>query len=91
LFKSLQLPQILLPDSYECHNWTTVNESWWDESGFIYLDDYDGYEEEEMCEAHNPGFIYTNGDESLAPGCGNCSCCKPVRKRGTCFTFILCF
>ena len=32
----------------------------------------------EVCESH-PGFIFTKGDVSKAPGCtGGCWCCKPI-------------
>ena len=30
----------------------------------------------EMCESAGVGFVFANGDESQAPGCGNCHCCK---------------
>ena len=28
------------------------------------------------CETHQ-GFVFTLGDEKLAPGCGKCWCCQP--------------
>lgn len=34
--------------------------------------------EEERCMTAGFGFLYTRGDESLAPGCGDCYCCQPV-------------
>ena len=31
-----------------------------------------------MCESAGNGFVFSQGDESKAPGCGNCWCCSPV-------------
>jgi len=36
--------------------------------------------ESERCLTAGWGFVYTGGDDSLAPGCGRCSCCQPVNK-----------
>merc|ERR1719499_2892809 len=30
-----------------------------------------------MCEVLHPGYVFSGGDERLAPGCGLCLCCKP--------------
>ena len=31
-----------------------------------------------MCESAGIGFVFSEGDESKAPGCGTCDCCKPL-------------
>ena len=53
---------------YTCHHW---NEEELEKKEI-------GYPLKSMCEAHN-GFIYTGGNEALAPGC-SCGCCKPGEK-----------
>jgi len=34
--------------------------------------------ERQMCESAGVGFVFSIGDETQAPGCGNCFCCRPL-------------
>lgn len=34
--------------------------------------------ERAMCETRGQGFLYTEGNDSIAPGCDRCWCCQPV-------------
>ena len=51
---------------YRCYHYTEK------ENDAITNDD----ENKATCERH-PGFIFTKGDDKLAPGCGTCWCCQP--------------
>ena len=51
--------------SDECYNYTE------EDRGHLIIDD-----EPAVCEAHS-GYIFTHGNDRLAPGCGGCWCCKP--------------
>ena len=55
---------------YECYHWSkkenerNLNGGWSIEN------------ERKTCESYT-NFIYTQGDDSKAPGCGACYCCQP--------------
>ena len=53
---------------YECYHWTVDDQSWKSANGASMG---------EMCERHE-GYVYSQGNETLAPGCGTCWCCKPA-------------
>ena len=55
---------------YECHHWTQEDLDAIADAGL--QDD----ELSTICERHH-GFVFTQGDETLALGCGRCWCCKP--------------
>ena len=59
---------------YECYKWTNEDRSRFQVNCTHYPE-----LERPTCEDH-PGYIYAHGNDTLAPGCGNCSCCKPVGK-----------
>ena len=55
-------------DSYECYHYTVDEDEMIDSEA----------KNKEVCESH-PGFIFTKGDVSKAPGCtSGCWCCKPI-------------
>ena len=55
-------------DSYKCYHYTV------DEDAMIDSEERN----KEVCERH-PGFVFSKGDESKAPGCSNgCWCCQPI-------------
>ena len=54
-------------ESYKCYQYTTSEDEMIDSEA----------KNREICEGH-PGFIFTKGDESKAPGCYYCWCCQPV-------------
>ena len=61
--------------SYQCHDWTYE-----DKAKFWVNCSHHPELERPTCESY-PGFIYANGNTTLAPGCGNCFCCKPTGKK----------
>ena len=60
--------------SYQCHSWTYE-----DKAKFLLNCTYHNELERPTCESH-PGFVYTQGNDTLAPGCTSCFCCKPTGK-----------
>ena len=58
--------------TYECYDWTHE-----DIAHFWINCTHDSELEEATCVDH-PGYIFTEGNETLAPGCGGCFCCKPT-------------
>jgi len=54
--------------AYECYHWTEA-------------DLKSDLPEEEKCENKGVGFVWSQGDESKAPGCGGCWCCQPSERR----------
>ena len=58
--------------NYECYDWTEE-----DKQKFWINGVYHFNLEKPTCEAY-PGYIFTQGDDTMAPGCGGCWCCKPA-------------
>jgi len=60
-------PDVPTKDRFECHHWTDGDKE-------AMAHDLDP---EYVCRVYD-NYVYTGGDGSLAPGCGRCSCCKPL-------------
>ena len=59
----------MIASRYKCYQYTHEEEA--------SITNEDG--EKEMCEAHQ-GFVFSKGDDSLAPGCNEkCWCCQPSK------------
>ena len=59
-------------ENYECYDWTEEDKKKFWINGVYHFD-----LEKPTCEAY-PGHIFTQGDDTKAPGCGGCWCCKPA-------------
>ena len=66
-----QKPCLLSEDTteqYECHDYTAADLTW--QTG-------NNASNQDMCE-RNEGYVFAGGNQSNAPGCVDCGCCKPV-------------
>ena len=54
---------------YDCYHWTPADNAEIGSKGST------TEAKKEVCESKG-GNVYTDGDGSLAPGCGSCGCCK---------------
>ena len=54
---------------YSCYEWTDEEEELLKNENDVFQRDY--------CES-KPGFVFSEGDETKAPGCGTCWCCEPL-------------
>ena len=61
--------------AYKCYHWTKEDK---EKNG---LGGHSIGNEKETCES-NRNFVYSQGDEKKAPGCGNCWCCQPDYAHG---------
>merc|ERR1712003_19365 len=57
--------------AYSCYQWTSSDEA---KMGNL------GLTQKDYCE-RSLGFVFTNGNDKLAPGCGGCYCCVPPRRK----------
>ena len=65
---------IFTVSQYQCYHYTT------EETSAI----YNGLQTERVTCESNQGFVFSGGDDTLAPGCGLCWCCQP----GTIYLFL---
>jgi len=57
------------PEGYQCHHWTEKQKK--------YLQ-YRNYEQKNItCRSTGWGYVWSQGNQKLVPGCGHCWCCKP--------------
>jgi len=56
---------------YKCYPWTKYDRKTMEEYGGTSLNN-----QRLVCESHE-NFIFSQGSESIAPGCGKCWCCQP--------------
>merc|ERR1712098_644745 len=64
---------------YECHHWTPEEQNKILIGGWNREKERLGKgKEKTVCESRGPGYKFTGGDNTEAPGCGNCWCCLAV-------------
>ena len=63
-------PKPELQKPFKCYGWTTKDIKQ------IHIGGWSIKNEKRTCEGYE-SFVFTQGDESKAPGCGTCWCCQP--------------
>ena len=69
-------PHIFVARTYKCYDWTD------DDLWSISAGGWSVKSQKDTCEQH--GYIFSQGDENKAPGCGGCWCCQPDPIAGNC-------
>ena len=69
-------PHIIVTLTYKCYEWTKDDQKKLDQGGWSVQI------LKETCEEY--GYIFSEGDDSKAPGCGECWCCQPEVMSGNC-------
>ena len=62
-------PHIIVGQTYKCYAWSSDDLEKNNQGG------WSAQNEKTTCEEY--GYIYSQGDENKAPGCGGCWCCQP--------------
>ena len=66
---------------FECYHWRPADNAVLDAAGWT-------LEAQKKHCGETLGHVYSQGDQSKAPGCGTCWCCSRVIKGGWCWIFI---